>query len=54
MAAEVNAEQVEDLALIKVRGGPHGSNAVDGRFVAIEPDDEAQRAASATWRGCGR
>ena len=41
MAAEVNAEEVEDLALVEVGGGPDGGDAVERGGIAIEPDDEA-------------
>src|SRR5882757_4639411 len=42
VAAEVNAEQVEDLALVKVSRGPDWCDAVEGRRVAVETDDKAQ------------
>src|SRR5260370_5467830 len=42
VAAEVNAEQVEDLALVKVSRGPDRADAVEGRRIAVETDDKAQ------------
>ena len=41
MAAEADAEEVEDFALVEVCRGPDGSDAVDDAIFAIEPDDEA-------------
>src|SRR5579862_8693255 len=40
MSAEVNAEEIEDLALIKVGGGPSRSDAVQRSLVTGKPDDE--------------
>ena len=51
MAAEVNTEEVEDLALIKVCRGPDRGDAVERGVVAVEPDDEANTLLSATWKG---
>src|ERR1700733_9765363 len=42
VTAEVNAEQIEDLALVKVRGGPDRGNALNGCLVAIKADDQTQ------------
>src|SRR3981081_3530310 len=42
MAAKVNAEQVEDLALVKVRRGPDRGDAVECRIAAVETDDETK------------
>src|ERR1700733_12089459 len=41
MATEVNSEEVEDFALVKVGGGPDRSNAVEGGSATIESNDEA-------------
>src|ERR1700743_775749 len=41
MAAKMNAEQVENLALIEVRSRPRRGNAVDRRGVTVEPNDQA-------------
>src|SRR5216683_4636876 len=42
VTAEVNAEQVKDLALVKIGGGPDRGNAVNGCIAAVESDDETQ------------
>src|SRR6266852_4136373 len=42
VTAEMNAEQVEDLALVKIGGGPDWCDAVQGRGVAVETDDKTQ------------
>src|SRR5258708_5078070 len=42
VAAEVNAEEVEDLTLIKVGGGPGRGDCVDAFDVADEEDDKTQ------------
>src|SRR5947209_15932054 len=41
MAGEVDAEQVEDLALIEVRRGPDVGDGWDGELVRVQPNDEA-------------
>src|SRR5882757_3808607 len=42
VAAEVNAEEVEDLALVEVGRGPDAGDAVDDRVGAIEADDQTK------------
>src|SRR5271168_4165856 len=41
MTADVDAEEVEDFALVEVGGGPDGGDAVDGGVFAVEANDEA-------------
>ena len=36
MAGEVDAEEVEDFALVEVGGGPDGGDGVDVGVVAVE------------------
>ena len=41
MAAKVHAEEVEDLALVKIGRRPHRRDAVERGVLAIQPDDQA-------------
>ena len=41
VAGEVDAEEVEDFALVEVGGGPDGGDGVDGEVVAVDAGDEA-------------
>src|ERR1700733_7111604 len=41
VAADVDAEEVEDFALVEVGRGPNGRDAVNGGVFAVEANDEA-------------
>src|SRR5271156_1575797 len=41
VAPDVDAEEIEDFALVEVGRGPDGRDAVDGGVFAVEANDEA-------------